>query len=158
MGQTSKNSTGRQYSIVKSEEDKVFSNNYDGTDSDQQKENIDDYDSESDTEGVKRKNNGAKFGDNLWDDKLSEENQPLKKVFKKDESEREKPAPVLKISFGKESTVLKLPSKPGTSQYSDFVGPELEKDPLKPATLARVTCKEKPDSAVSKAAKKALKR
>ena len=157
--QTNKNSTGRQYSIVKSDEENVFSNNYDGTDSDQQKENIDDYDSESDTEGVKRKNNGANFGDNLWDDNRSEENQPLKKVLKKDDAEREKPAPVLKISFGKESTVLKLPSKPGTSQYSDFVEPEIEKDPLKPATFASFSaCKEKPDSAGSKAAKKALKR
>merc|ERR1711892_1381582 len=57
--QASKNSAGRQYSIVKSEENNVFSNNYDGTDSDQQKENIDDYDSDSDTEGVKRKSNGV---------------------------------------------------------------------------------------------------
>jgi len=157
--QTSKNSTGRQYSIVKSEENNVFSNNYDGTDSDQQKENIDDYDSESDTEGVKRKSNGVNFADNMWDDNLSEENQPLKKVFKKEDSEREKPAPVLKISFGKESTVLKLPSKPGTSQYSDFVEPEMEKDPLKPAGFKSFSnCKDKPDSAGSKAAKKALKR
>lgn len=156
--QKSKNSTGRQYSIVKSEEN-VFSNNEDGTDSDQQKENIDDYDSDSDTEGVKRKNNGFSSADNMWDDNLSEENQPLKKVFKKDDGEREKPAPVLKISFGKEPTVLKLQAKPGTSQYSNFVEPELEKDPLKPVGFATFSnYKEKPDSAGSKAAKKALKR
>jgi len=154
--QTNKNSAGRQYSIVKSAENRSFSKEYD---SDQQKENIDDYDSDSENEGIKRKSTGSSSADNMWDDNLSEENQPLKKVFKKDESEREKPAPVLKISFGKESTVLKLPSKPGTSQYSKIGEPEKEKDPLKPSNLASFSnCKEKPDSAGSKAAKKALKR
>ena len=99
--QSSRNSS-RQYSIVKDE---------DSDSSDQQKENIDNESEDSEVE--KRKS----------DHGLSEaeegENQPLKKVFKKDSVGADpmigacrvvpQSAPVLKISFGKESTVLQLP-------------------------------------------------
>merc|ERR1719362_2386829 len=90
--QSSRNSS-RQYSIVKDE---------DSDSSDQQKENIDN-ESEEDSEIEKRKS----------DHGLSEaeegENQPLKKVFKKDSvadpligaCRVPQSAPVLKISFGK---------------------------------------------------------
>ena len=141
--QSSRNSS-RQYSIVKDE---------DSDSSDQQKENIDN-ESEDNSEVEKRKS----------DHGLSEadegENQPLKKVFKKDSvadpmigaCRAPQSAPVLKISFGKESTVLKLP----TPNASGGGGSTKEdEDPLKPSSHPSP----RPNhTASSKAAKKALKR
>ena len=142
--QSSRNSS-RQYSIVKDE---------DSDSSDQQKENIDNESEDSEVE--KRKS----------DHGLSEaeegENQPLKKVFKKDSVTADpmigacrvvpQSAPVLKISFGKESTVLKLPAP----NASVGVGSTKEdEDPLKPSSHPSP----RPNhTASSKAAKKALKR
>ena len=141
--QSSRNSS-RQYSIVKDE---------DSDSSDQQKENIDN-ESEEDSEVEKRKS----------DHGLSEaeegENQPLKKVFKKDSvagvtvgaCRLPQSAPVLKISFGKESTVLKLPAQNAAGGGGST---KEDEDPLKPSSQPSP----RPNhTASSKAAKKALKR
>jgi len=142
--QSSRNSS-RQYSIVKDE---------DSDSSDQQKENIDNESEDSEVE--KRKS----------DHGLSEaeegENQPLKKVFKKDSvadpmvgaCRVPQSAPVLKISFGKESTVLKLPA-PNASVGVGGSCTKEDEDPLKPSSHPSP----RPNhTASSKAAKKALKR
>ena len=138
--QSSRNSS-RQYSIVKED---------DSDSSDQQKENIDNE--SEDSEAEKRKS----------DEGLSEaeegENQPLKKVFKKDSAlnvmigacRMPQSTPVLKISFGSESTVLKLPAQ--NASEGSTKGSE---DPLRPSSQLSP----RPNhTASSKAAKKALKR
>lgn len=154
--QASKNGTERQYSIVKSQQDSlVFRANFDGK-ADQPKKI--ESDSEGDSDRSKRKKSPSSIQDDL-DNPHTEEILPLKKVFKRDngdsKGERDKPAPVLKISFGKESTVLKLPptSTSACKQYSSFGDErEKEKDPLRTSLLSKTNC------AISKAAKKALKR
>ena len=71
--------------------------------------------------------------------------QPLRKVLRNDSGERAKPAPVLKISFGKESQVLTVSAR---SDDSENVKPSRSgKKSLMTADAAR-----------SKAARKALKR
>lgn len=79
-----------------------------------------------------------------------DEIQPLKKVQKKDSLEKEKTAPVLKISFG-ESGVMTV-SSAGNDHSDDDT--EEEQDDNKLATTVSM----KANSASSKAAKKALKK
>ena len=109
-----------------------------------------------------RNSEGDKQGDDLVTDEASKRicdedvNQPLKKVLKKDcASEKEKPAPVLKISFGRESTVLTV-----SARNCDDVEDDIEKDNnenCNPSTSG-VKPSKKPDLSSSKAAKRALKR
>ena len=84
-----------------------------------------------------------------------EDNPPLKKVLKKDAGEKEKTAPVLKISFGKESRVLTVS---GVSSSENGEVMEDDNDTGEEEASVQTDDIKKPDEATSKAAKKALKR
>jgi len=128
--QASGNTSGlAQYSIVKQDEVDCY---YRNSDSDKQ----------GDAEEASKR---------ICDE---EENQPLKKVLKKD-CGSEKPAPVLKISFGRESTVLTV-----SARNCDDVEDDIERDNnenCNPSTSG-LKPNRKPDLSSSKAAKRALKR
>ena len=124
---TGTNPVNRQYSIVKSENDE------------------DDTEKSTDDTYVSPKRNCD-----------NEDNQPLKKVIKWDSSE-EKTAPVLKISFGKKSTVLTVSAKHNKiSEESESLDQE-DEDLCHPSTSKENVCR-RPESASSKAARKALKK